>query len=397
MVTRNIWTGAYRPAVMAKQGRWGKEVDRNLFTSCRDSDRTKFAANGCDAHSLSEDAMFVDPPTGDYRVKEGSPALKLGFKNFPMDQFGVRKPELKKIARTPRLPGGPNDSPAASTGVRTIVLQYWQQARLKNLEGEEYSAFGVSKDAGGVAVRSVPPGSAAARDGFKAGDLIRSANGKPVKRIADLLRLQNDSAGRPLTVGIVRKQKTQTLRVEKYSYCVTETTATAGGFKLVPIAPPAETIPIRNVCTHPGTGNDPQAVLHDGRLAGGYGPVFGNGVDTGAYKIDLGEVADIAEVRTWSHNQNGNRGAQHFVLFGSSASKDPGWNVNDWKRFTPIAEVDTTGSATRKFVATVIRPAGAPSLGRFRWLVWRVYPVTGLKENTAYQEFRVRGKAGARP
>ena len=48
--------------------------------------------------------MFVDPANGDFRVKEGSPALKLGFVNFPMDQFGVQKPELKAIARTPEMP-----------------------------------------------------------------------------------------------------------------------------------------------------------------------------------------------------------------------------------------------------------------------------------------------------
>ena len=48
--------------------------------------------------------MFVDPADGDFRVKEGSPALKLGFVNFPMDQFGVQKPELKAIARTPEMP-----------------------------------------------------------------------------------------------------------------------------------------------------------------------------------------------------------------------------------------------------------------------------------------------------
>lgn len=34
------------------------------------------------------DPKFVDPANGDYRVKSDSPALKLGFKNFPMDRFG---------------------------------------------------------------------------------------------------------------------------------------------------------------------------------------------------------------------------------------------------------------------------------------------------------------------
>ena len=50
-------------------------------------------------------APLVDAAHGDFRVNDGSPALKLGFVNFPMDQFGVQKPELKKIAKTPALPG----------------------------------------------------------------------------------------------------------------------------------------------------------------------------------------------------------------------------------------------------------------------------------------------------
>ena len=57
-----------------------------------------------DANSIVAEAMFVAPATGDFRVKAGSPALKLGFVNFPMDQVGVQKPELRAIARTPQLP-----------------------------------------------------------------------------------------------------------------------------------------------------------------------------------------------------------------------------------------------------------------------------------------------------
>jgi hypothetical protein len=44
---------------------------------------------GLDAHSVVQDPMFVDPSKGNYQVKTGSPALALGFKNFPMDSFGV--------------------------------------------------------------------------------------------------------------------------------------------------------------------------------------------------------------------------------------------------------------------------------------------------------------------
>jgi len=44
---------------------------------------------GFDKHSVFADPMFVDPQNGDYRVKPGSPALDLGFKNFDMDNFGL--------------------------------------------------------------------------------------------------------------------------------------------------------------------------------------------------------------------------------------------------------------------------------------------------------------------
>ena len=107
---RNIVMGAYRPAIM-NVAKWGKQVDFNLFTTT-EADRTAFADQGCDANSLVGDPLFVDAAQGDFRVKDGSPALKLGFVNFPMDQFGVRTPRLKAMARTPEIPplntGGAN-------------------------------------------------------------------------------------------------------------------------------------------------------------------------------------------------------------------------------------------------------------------------------------------------
>jgi len=87
---------------------WGKEMDHNLvhvegLTVAKPA--TKLAEQSKrDAHSIVADAMFVDPANGDFRVREGSPALKLGFVNFPMDQFGVQKPELRAIAHTPEMP-----------------------------------------------------------------------------------------------------------------------------------------------------------------------------------------------------------------------------------------------------------------------------------------------------
>ena len=100
--TRNIVMGPYRPAGGMTKGKWGKEVDRNLFTT-NDADRRKFAAHGCDENSIVGNPMFIDPANGDFRVKEDSPAIKLGFKNFPMNNFGVQRAELKALARTPKI------------------------------------------------------------------------------------------------------------------------------------------------------------------------------------------------------------------------------------------------------------------------------------------------------
>lgn len=118
------------------KGKWGKTIDLNLFTSS-DADRTAFAAHGCDAHSLVGDPLFVAPTVGDYRVRDGSPALKLGFESFPLDQFGVQKPELKQIARTPELPAAAADSTSPPAAAAKAALHFWQGARVKNLQGEE--------------------------------------------------------------------------------------------------------------------------------------------------------------------------------------------------------------------------------------------------------------------
>jgi hypothetical protein len=197
VVTGNIWMGPYRPAGSMTQGKWGQEVDHNLF-STSDADRTKFARYGCDSNSLVVDPMFRDPSKGDYSVKEESPALKIGFKNFPMDQFGVQKPELKAKARTPELPILRSTSTSESKS--TNAIRSWMGLQIKDMEGEEFSAYGVAKDSGGVEIvgGSHPP--------LQQGDLIQSLNGRPVKNCADL---EKAAITHPMTAGIIRNQQPQ--------------------------------------------------------------------------------------------------------------------------------------------------------------------------------------------
>jgi hypothetical protein len=103
---RNIVFTPYRPVGMKKP--WGKVIDYNLLHQPGATGTQPATAlqeqSGRDEHSIVADAMFTDPAHGDFTVKDGSPALKFGFQNFPMDQFGVVSPELKAIARTPEIP-----------------------------------------------------------------------------------------------------------------------------------------------------------------------------------------------------------------------------------------------------------------------------------------------------
>jgi hypothetical protein len=202
-VTRNIWMGPYRPAIM-NSPQWGKEVDRNLFTTS-EADRTKFADRGCDAHSLVGDPQFVDAANGDFRVKDTSPALKLGFVNFPMDQFGVRSPRLRAVARTPVMPpirvGGATDT-------LTKLGNVWRGATLRELQGGDFSAVGVAADAPGVFVAEVAKGCPAYKDGMRTGDFIEKVDGRQVRNTKEFLEAMGQVAPRQtVTFSVIREQQ----------------------------------------------------------------------------------------------------------------------------------------------------------------------------------------------
>jgi hypothetical protein len=97
--THNIVMTAYQPIGMPPV--WGKKVDENLLPNAAALKQAQ--SMGCDAHSLVGDPMFIDAAAGDFRVKADSPALKIGFKNFPMNEFGVQSSELRRLARQPQI------------------------------------------------------------------------------------------------------------------------------------------------------------------------------------------------------------------------------------------------------------------------------------------------------
>ena len=191
--------------------------------------------------------------------------------------------------------------------------------------GEEFSAFGVSKEDSGVQLVEVPAGSAAAEAGLQANDLIQGINGTKVPHTDALFSALIAAGEASLKLRIIRNQQPLELTLAEASVIITETADAADGFsKLVP-----PTTPAGRVTANQATRNDPLATLTDGRLAAGYGPVFGNGIRNGAYKLDLGAAGEVAAATAWSFARDGQRGRQKVTVFGSPSAADPGWQTAD--------------------------------------------------------------------
>lgn len=187
---------------------WGKEIDYNLFPDSAALNKAR--RSGTDQHSVYGDAMFVNPETGDYRVKPGSKALAAGFKNFPADQFGVTSQSLKKIAKKAPLPV--LVKPLQVSKDQTVQ---WLGVRMKNLETlGERSATGMSSEKG-VLVLSVDTGSPFA-DILKPNDVILAFRQKEVNKISDLLYEQERvKSNQSIELTIFRNQNTQKVKLDK--------------------------------------------------------------------------------------------------------------------------------------------------------------------------------------
>jgi hypothetical protein len=212
---RNIVFTEYRPIRVNKP--WGKEIDFNLLYEPGHTNAIPAAdlqrQSGSDTHSIEADALFVNPAAGDYRVKSNSPALALGFRNFPMDQFGVNSPRLKAIVRTPVMPTGPV-ALISKKSARKTARTIWRGATIRSLEGEEYSSIGVARNAPGVFLAEVPDDSEAKKGGLQVGDFILSVNDKPVGNVDEFLNAINAvPPTQPIQLEFVHQQIIRNLRV----------------------------------------------------------------------------------------------------------------------------------------------------------------------------------------
>ncbi len=121
-----------------------------------------------------------------------------------MDKFGVQKPELKKLAKTPEIPTliMLNQNNFSANTVHLLG------ATLKNVETMgERSAAGL-KEISGVLILHIEEGGLAAKGGLQEGDVIIHCEKEKVKNTTDLMSAyQGNSWKGRLNIRIVRDQK----------------------------------------------------------------------------------------------------------------------------------------------------------------------------------------------
>lgn len=203
--SRNLVIRPYLPVKMEKP--WGKEFDYNLLAREKAAEARPATelqeVSGRDEHSLFGDPLFVDPKRGDFQVSPGSPALALGFKNFPMDKFGVMKPELLAIARQPVFPA--MDPRSVENEVRNAEETVWRGIKVRNiLDGGEMSAYGLP-GVTGVLVLDVPAENPLHKAGLQKDDVIINCNGRTVVEINDIVN-NAPKQDAPLSLGVSRQQ-----------------------------------------------------------------------------------------------------------------------------------------------------------------------------------------------
>jgi hypothetical protein len=121
---------------------------------------------GVDGHSVVADPGFVDAGRGDFRLRKDSPALQLGFREFPLDRFGTRRKEFQSMIRDRGL-----RELSGETGDTPFV---WMGAVVRNSHT-------------GVVLARVPPESEAYRVGFRPMDVLKQMNGGDIRSVDALI------------------------------------------------------------------------------------------------------------------------------------------------------------------------------------------------------------------
>lgn len=133
-----------------------------------------WAELGYDNGSLvNVNPLFTDPAQNDYTVENDLAMTQIGFKNFPMDQFG--KPDCEY--QSPIYYKTHSDN---NTTVDVEKRELWLGATTTAIYNNAILSLTGSADYNGVFFEEVPDYTAAERMGFEQYDVIKEVNGKSI-------------------------------------------------------------------------------------------------------------------------------------------------------------------------------------------------------------------------
>ncbi len=203
---KNIVTAWYKPI---RIDYWGDEVDYNFLPDSAALAQSQ--SLGLDRHGAYGNPDFLAPQAGDFRVAENSAALKVGFKNFPMDQFGVKSQHLRKLAASPEIP--------------VLFIEAFQKdkrqvfdflgAKVRKIKGlGERSAAGLQNE-NGVLILELPENSLASKQGLMIRDVIVGLNDHKIADIAQLMDFyQGERWKGQIDLMVIRDQKETKVKVK---------------------------------------------------------------------------------------------------------------------------------------------------------------------------------------
>ncbi|QZT36672.1 PDZ domain-containing protein [Halosquirtibacter xylanolyticus] len=194
--------------------KWGGVIDNTLFHNPNYKESVPATAisdwTHQDKHSIVANAQFIAPLEGNFHVKHNSPAVKLGFKNFPMEGFGVTSERLKKLVPEVDIVMPSKYFNNTRNSDKNVSIK---GAEFNSLDTEsEQTAYGSKSIAGAIVVKMTGH-SAIKRIGLQLDDVVLKVNKKKIVTAKDLQRLMSKlEAGSENTAVILRGQEERTIK-----------------------------------------------------------------------------------------------------------------------------------------------------------------------------------------
>ncbi|MBN1768027.1 MAG: PDZ domain-containing protein [Prolixibacteraceae bacterium] len=206
---RNIVMAPYLPVNLLG---WGANVDYNIFTN--EKALAEVQKLGVDKQSIVCAVEFQDAELGNFAVKNSiSQVFRIGFQNFNMDCFGVVSPNLKRLAKTPKI-----TLPQIKTENTQANIIEWQGWNIKNLETlGERSATGMDTERG-VYVVSLVKLESKLKNLLRENDVITKFNNKIINNLIDLQNAADQiDFNQTIEMMVFRNQKEISISIPKNS------------------------------------------------------------------------------------------------------------------------------------------------------------------------------------